>query len=126
VYRTPKWYTVGKAKHQIQYPFFWSPEFLGVNYWMASLWHILTLLLSIIGGIVYYLNKNRNKIGTLVIATIIYSIVVYLPFFTMGRYFYPAMPLVIIFTAYAVDNLVSSLYNRLTLNGKLTVSRFEN
>jgi len=121
-----EWYTVGKAIHQIDSPFFWSPEFLGVNYWMAGLWHILTLLLSIIGGIIYYFNKKRNKIGTLVIATIIYSIVVYLPFFTMGRYFYPAMPLVIIFTAYAVDNLVSSLYNRLSLNGKLTVSRFQN
>lgn len=113
-----EWYTVGKTIHQIDSPFFWSSEFLGVNSWMASLWHELTLLLSIIGGVIFYLNKKRNKIGTLVIATIIYFIVVYLPFFTMGRYFYPAMPLVIIFTAYAVVNLGSSVYNRLSCETK--------
>jgi len=109
-----EWYTVGKARHQIASPFFWSPGFLGVNAWMANLWHILTLLLSFIGGIIYYRNKERNKIGTLVIATIIYFIAIYLPFFTMGRYFYPAMPFVIIFTAYAVVSLVSSLFNPLS------------
>jgi len=106
------WYTVGKANHQINYPFFWSPKFLGVNSVMAGLWHALTLLLSIIGGIIFYLNKKRNKIGTLAIATIVYFIVIYLPFFTMGRYFYPAMPFVIIFAAYTVANLGSFVYNR--------------
>ena len=108
-----EWYTVRKASYQVVKPFFWSSEFLGVNSEMADQWHVLTLLLSIIGGIIYYLNKKRNKIGTLVVATILYFIVIYLPFYTMGRYFYPAMPLVIIFTAYAVVNLVSFLYNRL-------------
>lgn len=105
-----EWYTVGKAKLQVRDPFFWSPEFLGVNASMAKKWHKLTLLLSIIGGIMYYMNKKRNKNGTLVIATIIYFIAIYLPFFTMGRYFYPAMPLVIVFSAYAVVNLGSFLY----------------
>ncbi|HZK84053.1 MAG TPA: glycosyltransferase family 39 protein [Desulfosporosinus sp.] len=115
-----EWYTVGKAKHQIASPFFWSPEFLGVNYQIANLWHKFTLFFSLLGGILYYLNKKRNKLGTLVIATIIYFIVVYLPFFTMGRYFYPAMPLVTIFTAYGGVTLVSFVYNRLSLNEKLS------
>jgi len=105
-----EWYTVGKAKLQVRDPFFWSPEFLGVNASLAKKWHKLTLLLSIMGGIMYYMNKKRNKNGTLVIATIIYFVAIYLPFFTMGRYFYPAMPLVIIFSAYAVVNLGSFLY----------------
>lgn len=113
-----RWYTVGKASYQVAKPFFWSLEFLGFNPWMAELWHVITLLLSIIGGIIYYLNKERNKIGTLAIATIIYFIVIYLPFYTMGRYFYPAMPLVIIFTSYAVVTLVSSLNNRLSRENK--------
>ena len=103
------WYTFGKASYQVVKPFFWSPEFLGVNTKMAAQWHVITLLLSIIGGILYYLDKKRKKIGTLAIATIIYFILIYLPFYTMGRYFYPAMPLVIIFTAYAVVKVVSSL-----------------
>ncbi|MGI6119323.1 MAG: ArnT family glycosyltransferase [Desulfosporosinus sp.] len=99
------WYTIGKAKYQIMQPFFWHPNFLGVNTLMAAVWHGLTLLLSIFGSIIYYFDKKRNKLGTLLIATIIYFIAVYLPFFTMGRYFYPAMPLVIIFAAYAVAKL---------------------
>lgn len=108
------WYTFGKASYQVVKPFFWSPEFLRVNTRMAGQWHVITLLLSIIGGILYYLDKKRNKMGTLAIATIIYFILIYLPFYTMGRYFYPAMPLVIMFTAYAVVKLVSALYNRLS------------
>ena len=106
-----KWYTVGKAKHQIQYPFFWSSKFLGVNALMSNLWHALTLLLSVIGGIIYYLDKRRNKTATLAIATILYFVVIYLPFFTMGRYFYPTMPLVIIFASYAIIHPSFSLYN---------------
>lgn len=109
-----EWYTVGKAIHQIDYPFFWNPDFLGVNSWMAGEWHALTLILSLTGGIMYYLNKQRKKIGTIAIATIIYFIAVYLPFFTMGRYFYPAMPFVIMFTAYAVVNIASSINRRLS------------
>jgi len=107
-----EWYTVGKAIRQIRYPFFWGRPFLGVNTLMAEVWHVLTLLLSIIGGRMYYSDKRRNKMGTFAIATILYFIVVYLPFYTMGRYFYPAMPLVIIFSSYAVVNLSSSLYSR--------------
>jgi hypothetical protein len=102
-------YTVGKANYQLKLPFFWSTQFLGVNPLMANVWHKITLILSIIGGIIYYLDKKRNHIsGTLVIAAIIYFIGVYLPFYTMERYFYPAMPLVIIFAAYALVRLVSS------------------
>jgi tryptophan-rich sensory protein len=97
-----EWYTIGKAKQQIDKPFFWSPEFLGVDFLTAVRWHKITLLLGMVGCIIYYLHKRRNQLGTLLIATIIYFIVVYLPFFTMGRYFYPAMPLVVIFTAYAI------------------------
>jgi len=107
-----KWYTVGKAKHQIQYPFLWGPEFLGVNFWMAYQWHKLTLLLCMIGIIIYYLDKRRNKTATVAIATILYFIAIYLPFFTMGRYFYPAMPFVIIFASYAIVHPAFSLYNR--------------
>ncbi len=101
-----KWYTFDKAIYQIGSPFFWSKDFLGVNTQMAGVWHIITLILCAVGGFLYYLDKKRNKIGTLVIAAIIYFIGVYLPFYTMGRYFYPAMPLVIIFAAYAAYALV--------------------
>ncbi len=108
------WYTFGKASYQVAKPFFWSPEFLGVDTHMAGVWHVITLLLSIIGGLLYYLDKKRKKIGTLAIATILYFILIYLPFYTMGRYFYPAMPLVIIFAAFAVVKIMSNLYNSIS------------
>jgi len=111
------WYTFGKASYQVAKPFFWSPEFLGVNAGMALLWHALTLILSIIGGIFYYLDKKRKKIGTLAIATIFYFILIYLPFYTMGRYFYPAMPLVIIFAAFAVVKVISTFEKKI-VNGR--------
>lgn len=108
------WYTFGKAGYQVVKPFFWSPEFLGVTPRMAGKWHAITLLLSILGGTLYYLDKKRNRMGTLAIATILYFILIYLPFYTMGRYFYPAMPLVMMFAAYAVVKSVSILYNQLS------------
>ena len=99
------WYTIGKTIHQLSWPFIWT-EFLGVKYWMAGLWHCLILAFGLIGAIKYYLNKKRNNMGTLVISTTIYFIAVYLPFYAFGRYFYPAVPFVIIFAAYGVISLI--------------------
>lgn len=107
-----KWYTIGKTKKQIDKPFFWSSEFLGVNNLKADMWHTLTLWLSIIGVFIYYFNKKRNKTGTFAVATILYFIGVYLPFYSMSRYFYPVMPLVIIFAAYTLVSIGTFLYSQ--------------
>ncbi len=96
------WYTIGKAKYQIDTPFFWREEFLGVHSKTASIWHDIILVLGLLGAVSFYFNKERNKMGNLIVATIIYFIVAYLPFFTMNRYFYPAMPFVIILAASTV------------------------
>ena len=98
------WYTLGKTYYQIRWPFLWT-TFLGVPYILAGLWHYLILILGIIGVVMFYQNKNRNKMGTIVFSMVIYFIVVYLPFYAFMRYFYPAIPFLIIFAAYSVLNV---------------------
>ena len=105
------WYTLGKALYRMRWPFIWT-EFLGVKFWMAGLWHYLILIFGLIGVTSYYSNKKRNRMGTMVFATIIYFIVVYLPFYAFERYFYPAMPFVIIFSAYGVINLIDRIRSK--------------
>lgn len=105
------WYTVGKAKDQIQSPFIWR-EFLGIKYVMAYLWHYLILIFGVIGIIKFYLNKNRNKMGTIVFAMVLYFIIVYLPFYAFERYFYPAIPFMIVFAASSSTSIFTNISSR--------------
>lgn len=90
------WYTVGKTLCQVGVPFYWV---FGVAFILIYIYHFIILIFSILGIRSYYKDKTRNRMGTLLTATIIYFIAVYLPFYAFSRYFYPAMPLVIIFAA---------------------------
>jgi 4-amino-4-deoxy-L-arabinose transferase-like glycosyltransferase len=92
------WYTIGKTAFQIDFPFYWR-EILGINYIEAGVYYYIVMLFSIIGIVLFFKNKKRNNMGILLFSAIIYFIVVYLPFYTCTRYFYPAMPYVIIFAA---------------------------
>ena len=101
------WYTFGKTFYQIRWPFIWI-EFLGVQYWMAGLWHYLILGFGLIGIVKFFKNKDRNMMGILVFSMIIYFIVVYLPFYAFERYFYPAIPYVIMFASYGLISLIEN------------------
>lgn len=98
------WYTVGKFFYEIRMPFLWI-QFLGVPFVISFLWHYLIIVFGVIGIVNFYSDKNRNKIGTLAVLMIIYFIVVYLPFYAFDRYFYPAMPYLIIFAASGFLNI---------------------
>ena len=93
------WYTIGKTIYQIDAPFYWR-EILGISRINAGVYYYVVMLFSIMGIVVFFNNKKRNRMGILLFSMIIYFIVVYLPFYTCTRYFYPAMPYVIIFAAY--------------------------
>lgn len=95
------WYTIGKTIYQIAIPFYWK-EILGVHFYAAMIYYLIIMTLSIIGIIKYFKDKTKNKTSILLFLTIIYFILVYLPFYTCARYFYPAMPYVIIFSAYGL------------------------
>lgn len=94
------WYTLGKIFYEIRMPFLWT-QFLGIPFILSFSWHYLMIILGIIGIIKFYSNKNRNKMGLIAILIILYFMIIYLPFYAFERYFYPAMPYLIIFAAYA-------------------------
>ena len=98
------WYTVGKTFSQINFPFYWI-SILGINVGAVAAYHAFVLVFAAFGIVVYFRDKKRSRMGTLLIATIGYFIGVYLPFYAFGRYFYPAMPFVFIFAAAGVIKL---------------------
>ncbi|MBC8062133.1 MAG: glycosyltransferase family 39 protein [Clostridiaceae bacterium] len=98
------WYTISKGWIQVNFPFYWK-EIFGINVTKAINYNYLLLLLGTLGAIYYFMSKNKNKLVILPIATIIYFVIVYLPFYTMGRYFYPALPYVIILASYFIVNM---------------------
>lgn len=99
------WYTIWKGWIQIRSPFYWK-ELFGVSFLASKIYHIILLLLSTLGIIAYFKDKKKNIYAVLPFASIVYFILVYLPFYTMGRYFYPAMPYLLIFAAYFIINLL--------------------
>ncbi|MDT8717206.1 glycosyltransferase family 39 protein [Clostridium sp. 19966] len=105
------WYTIGKGWIQIKTPFYWK-EMLGVTFSQSKEYHSLLLILAFIGCIAYFRNRDRNKLGLLPFMALIYFIIVYLPFYTMSRYYYPIMPCLIIFSA----NIILLAYEHLKKN----------
>lgn len=102
------WYTIGKTIEQINFPFYWH-QILGVSVYLQAFYHYLLLILCVVGVIFFFINKSRNKMGTFIFMSIIYFILVYLPFYAFSRYFYPAMPCVIIFAAAALLNIYEEI-----------------
>lgn len=103
------WYTVQKAWIQIKTPFYWRGQTFGITTSSAKTYHHILLILGTLGIIIYLLDKNKNKLAILPFTLIIYFILVYLPFYTMGRYFYPAMPYLIIFAAYFIISILKKI-----------------
>lgn len=103
------WYTIEKGWTQIRAPFYWRGETFGVSTSSAKKYHQILLLLGTLGIIIYLKSKNKNILAVLPVTLIIYFILVYLPFYTMGRYFYPAMPYLIIFAAYFIISILKKV-----------------
>ena len=95
------WYTIQKGWIQINSPFYWGNIF-GEKFELAKLYYLFLLLIGLMGVIFYFKDKEKNKLAILPILTIVFFIIVYLPFYTMCRYFYPVVPLVIIFSSYFI------------------------
>lgn len=108
------WYTIGKGWIQVNSPFYWK-EIFGVSGNIARSYHRILCILGVIGMLLFLKSRNNNILGILPITTIIYFVIVYLPFYTMGRYFYPVMPYMIIFSSYCVVGLFEKT---LIKNGK--------
>ncbi len=94
-----KWYTIGKGRIQVETAFYWK-QMYGVSPQKEKYYHLALLVLSVLGALRLIRDKNRNITAILPLSLVIYFILVYLPFFTMSRYFYPAAPYFIMFAAY--------------------------
>jgi hypothetical protein len=92
------WYTIGKTNYQVNYPFYWK-EILGISYVAAYWYYHIILFMAVFGMTVFFISRKRNSMVILPLLTIVYFVIVYLPFFTCSRYFYPAIPYVMIFAA---------------------------
>ena len=98
------WYTIGKGWIQINSPFYWK-EIFGVSGNLARVYHHILLILGSIGMLLFLKSRKKNLLAILPMTTIVYFVIVYLPFYTMGRYFYPVMPYMIIFSSYCLVTL---------------------
>ncbi|USB31742.1 glycosyltransferase family 39 protein [Paenibacillus sp. YPG26] len=94
------WLLFGKLIRLIIVPFYWAPIF-GIPFWLAALQHILYLILSIAG--VCKMLRYRTSAHYGFLAVVAYFVVIYLPFITMERYFYPTMLLMMIPLAYFME-----------------------
>lgn len=66
----------------------------------------------------YLMKKGKNIYAVLPFMVIIYFILVYLPFFAMSRYFYPAVPYLLMFNAYFIINIAQKFSIKAQLNKK--------
>lgn len=106
------WYTIGKGKIQVETAFYWKKMF-GISPLNEKYYHLTLLALSIMGAVMFFKDKRRNILGILPIAVVVYFVAMYLPFFTMSRYFYPAAPYFIMFAAFFCVKTFEYLRNHL-------------
>ena len=103
------WYTIGKTFFFWKESFYWRTIF-NIPSLIANLIHIIILLLGII-GIVKGCKKNLNI--RLLIGVLLFLNLTYLPFYTFSRYSYMAMPLVMVFAAFSIDEIIRKKRNLL-------------
>ena len=96
------WYTIGKTFFFWKESFYWRTIF-NIPSLIANIIHIMILLLGIIGIVKGY-KKNLN-IATL-IGVLLFLNLTYLPFYTFSRYSYMAMPLVMVFAAFSINEII--------------------
>lgn len=115
------WYTIGKACDQVSTLFYWK-EILGIKTSAAAAWYYILLGLAVLGIIMYFKDKRKNIYAILPFTTILYFVIVYLPFCTMSRYFYPAIAPLIIFAAYFIINILEKFNFKVLLKNQRSIS----
>ena len=103
------WYTIGKTFFFWRGSFYWRTIF-NIPLLIAIIIHVIILLLGIIGIVKGY-KKNLN-VGLLIGVLLLLNLT-YLPFYTFSRYSYMAMPLVMVFAAFSIDEIIRKKRNLL-------------
>lgn len=97
------WYTIGKSWDLWNGPFYWK-ETMGVNMVIVGVFHYLILAIGIIETIRLFIKRNKNFL--LLFITVVFFDLIYLPYFTMSRYVYPVMPILIILAGYGIYEFI--------------------
>lgn len=97
------WYTISKSCSLWDGPFYWN-EIFGVNWAAAVTFHYLVLVLGMIEIIRLFIKRNKNFL--LLFITVVFFNLIHLPYFTMSRYVYPVMPIMIIIAGYGVYEFI--------------------
>jgi 4-amino-4-deoxy-L-arabinose transferase-like glycosyltransferase len=93
------WYTLGKTWRLWSSPFYWK-EIFNISIFSAGIFHYIILGLGVLG---FYMSRAYKKSeGIFVILPIIYFTIAHLPFYTLPRYAYPVMPIVILLGAFGI------------------------
>ena len=79
---------------------------MGVSYELADLYHRFIVAAFALGTVLALAGKKKNIVFLLL--TIGFTNLMYLPYYTMPRYFYPVMPLIGIIAGF----LFSELFRR--------------
>ncbi len=104
------WNTVGKTIENFKGPFIWYPLY-GIDYKILFIPHYIYLVLGGVGIIITIFNKKykENKTKYMLMSTIVFFNIVYLPFYCFSRYVYPIMPILIGFAAIAILEIVCKI-----------------
>ena len=102
------WYTIGKTFFFWRGPFYWRTIF-NIPSLIAISIHVIILLLGILGIVKGY---KKNLIAILISILLLLNLT-YLPFYTFERYSYMAMPLVMVFAALSIDEIIRKKRNLL-------------
>lgn len=95
------WFTLGKTFYFWTFPFYWN-QILGISYSMALLYHILILLVAMI-GITRRLTSRSFAQTSLILMLSLYFNLIHCIYMSFDRYAYPIIGIVTIYTGMALS-----------------------
>lgn len=103
-----KWYTVEKVKGLYLGPYYWRTVF-DISIAFVFVPHTLMMLIGSAGLLLMLLKavRQRNIPYLLLLFTLVYFTVIYVPFVAFSRYGYPNIFLIFLAGAYFIDRMVS-------------------
>lgn len=109
-WRYLKWYTIDKTRYFWNYPFYWR-EFLGIKSSFVMLTHYILLLGF--PGIIMLFRKGFSKYF-LPVALMAYFNIVHCYYMAFDRYAFPLLPVLSLFSAYFILEIVRVLMQKET------------
>lgn len=94
------WYLIKKNLYLFSKPFYWK-EVFEIPLKSVKVVHNFILLTAFLG---MFFSK-RNILSYFLISTIIYFVIIYIPYYTFSRYGYPLMPIFMMFSSFFLQKI---------------------